>query len=223
MTAAGHQLSVLSDWVPAATHALVRLGREGHAKEIADRELEQAIAFGAPRRHGIALSVRGTLDPDEDALVSLRQAVEILERSPAPLEHARALVNLGAGLRVRGQHKHAREQLTHALHIAHRLHGVALADLARTELVASGARPRRQALTGPDSLTPAELRTARMAAEGQTNREIAQALFVSAKTVEAQLSQTYSTLSIHSRRDLAVALSRGPAGAAEPGFTAGSS
>jgi DNA-binding NarL/FixJ family response regulator len=125
-------------------------------------------------------------------------------------------VNLGAGLRVRGQHKHAREQLTQALHIAHRLHAVALADLARTELVASGARPRRHALSGPDSLTPAELRTARLAAEGQTNREIAQALFVSTKTVEAQLSQAYSKLSIHSRRDIAVALSRVPASAGEP-------
>ncbi len=159
----------------------------------------------------------GTLDPGDDALVSLRQAVEILERSPARLEHARALVNLGAGLRVRGQHAGAREQLTQALHIAHRLRAVALADRARTELVASGARPRRHALSGPDSLTPAELRTARMAAEGQTNREIAQSLFVSTKTVEAQLSQAYSKLSIHSRRDLAVALSRVPASAGEPG------
>ena len=216
MSAAGLQLSVLTDWVPVATPALLLLGREGQAQEIADRELEQAIAFGAPRRHGIALSVSGTLDPGENGLMSLRRAVEILERSPSRLEHARALVNLGAGLRVRGQPKHAREHLTQALHIAHRLHALALAELARTELIASGARPRRQALSGPDSLTPAELRTARMAAEGQTNREIAQSLFVSTKTVEAQLSQAYSKLSIHSRRDLATALTRAAAGTGKP-------
>ncbi len=194
----------------------MRSSTSRQAQEIAGRELEQAIAFGAPRRHGIALSVCGTLDPGEHALVSLRQAVGILERSPARLEHARALVNLGAGLRVRGHHKGARAQLVEALDIAHRLHAVALADLARTELVASGARPRRHGLSGPDSLTPAELRTARMAAEGQTNREIAQSLFVSAKTVEAQLSQAYSKLSIHSRRELATAPSRAPGGTGEP-------
>jgi DNA-binding CsgD family transcriptional regulator len=215
MAAAGLQLSVLTDWVPAATGALVQLGPEGQAQEIAERELAQAIAFGAPRRHGIALSVCGTLDSGEDALYSLRQAVEILERSPARLEHARALVNLGTGLRIRGQRNHARETLTQALDIAHRLHAVALADLARTELVATGARPRRHALSGPDSLTPAELRTARMAAEGHTNREIAQSLFVSTKTIEAQLSQAYSKLSISSRRELAGALGRAPA-AGEP-------
>jgi DNA-binding CsgD family transcriptional regulator len=93
---------------------------------------------------------------------------------------------------------------------------VALADRARKELVASGARRRRHAMSGPDSLTPAELRTARMAADGQSNREIAQSLFVSTKTVEAQLSQAYSKLSIHSCRDLATALTRPPAGTGKP-------
>ena len=205
------------DRLGACRHASPRTSRSrGQAQEIAERELGQAIAFGAPRRHGIALSARGTLEPGADALVTLRRAVEILDRSPARLEHARALVNLGAGLRGRGQPKHARELLTQALHVAHRLRAVALADRARTELIASGARPRRHALTGPDALTPAELRTARMAAEGQTNREIAQSLFVSTKTVEAQLSQAYAKLSIHSRRDLAVALSGVPAGARQP-------
>jgi len=216
MAAAGLQLSVLTDWMPAAARALTQLGREEQAKEITGRELRQAVAFGAPRRHGIALSLWGTLDAGEQGLASLRHAVQILERSPARLEHARALVNLGAGLRVRGQRKPAREQLTQALQIAHRLRAVALEDRARSELVASGARPRRKALSGPDALTPAELRTARMVADGQTNREIAQALFISAKTVEAQLSQAYSKLSIHSRRELATALNRLPAETGEP-------
>ncbi len=79
-------------------------------------------------------------------------------------------------------------------------------DQARAELVATGARPRRDALSGPAALTPAELRTARMAVGGLTNREIAQALFVSAKTVEAQLSHAYAKLAIHSRSELAIAL-----------------
>jgi hypothetical protein len=107
MSSAGLQLSVLTDWVAAATRTLVHLGRQADAQEIAVRELEQAIAFGAARRHGIALSVCGSLDSGDDALVSLCRAVEILERSAARLEHARALVNLGVGLRHRGQHKRA--------------------------------------------------------------------------------------------------------------------
>ena len=125
----------------------------------------QAVWCPMPLAHVRALSALLTSSVTLLRTVGFN-AVEILERSPARLEHDRALVNLGAGLRVRGQPEHAREQLTQALQIAHRLHALALAELARTELIASGARPRRQALSGPDALTPAELRTARMAAEG---------------------------------------------------------
>ena len=117
-------------------------------------------------------------------------------------------MNLGEGLRVRGRRAEARQVLAQARDIAHDLGARALVRRARDELVASGARPRREALSGPDALTPAEARTARMAAEGLSNREIAQALFVSAKTVEAQLSQAYAKLSIHGRRELAGALGR---------------
>ena len=98
------------------------------------------------------------------------------------------------------------------LDLAHRSGAVALAELARAELVATGARPRRASRHGPGSLTPAELRTAEMAASGMGNRDIAQALFVSTKTVETQLSQAYAKLGISSRAGLAQAL----AGAAGP-------
>jgi DNA-binding CsgD family transcriptional regulator len=147
--------------------------------------------------------------PGADGLALLRDAVDALERTPAELEHARALVNLGAGLRVRGAHEEARTPLSQAFDIAHRLGSSALADQARAELVASGARPRRARLEGPDALTPAELRTARIAAGGLSNREIAQALFVSAKTVETQLSHAYAKLGITGRTELASSLSAG--------------
>ena len=80
------------------------------------------------------------------------------------------------------------------------------AERARAELVATGARPRRAVRTGPGALTPAELRAARMAAEGLSNRQIAQTLFVSTKTIEGQLSQAYAKLGIRSRAELAAAL-----------------
>ena len=156
------------------------------------------------------MSLSGLLEPGDEGVTRLSDAVGILEQTPAAVEHARALVNLGEGLRIRGRRAEARDVLARARDVAHRCGAGGLAERARDELVASGARPRREALSGPDALTPAEARTARMAAEGLTNREIAQALFVSAKTVEAQLSQAYGKLSIHGRRELADALRRVP-------------
>jgi DNA-binding CsgD family transcriptional regulator len=158
----------------------------------------------------MALSLSGLLDPGEAGLARLHDAVAILEATPARLELARALVNLGEGLRARGERPAAREAITRGLDIAHRCGAIALSERARSELVAAGARPRRTALSGPDALTPAEMRTARMAAAGLTTREIAQALFVSTKTVEGQLSQCYAKLSIHGRRELTGALDRTP-------------
>jgi DNA-binding CsgD family transcriptional regulator len=121
------------------------------------------------------------------------------------------LLHLGEGLHIRGEREQARETLSHALDIAHSCDAGALAAQARAALVAGGARPRRDARSGLDALTPAELRTARMAVGGLTNREIAQALFVSSKTVEAQLSRAYAKLAISGRTDLGAALStQGP-------------
>jgi DNA-binding CsgD family transcriptional regulator len=209
MSEARCHLSVLSDWVPTAAATLARLRRVNDAQRLAQRELDDANAFGTRRRIGIALSTWGRLDRGPQGLARLEEAVAVLERSPARLEHARSLVNLGAGLRERGQHQAAREYLAQGLDIAYGRGAVPLAELARSELVASGARPRRASTRGPDALTPAEARAARMAADGLSNREIAQALFVSTKTVEGQLSHAYRKLGIHSRTELAAALGAG--------------
>lgn len=214
MAAAGCQLSVVTDWVGVAAPALARAGRDREAAGLAARELAQAQAYGAPHRLGAALSTCGSLDPGSQGLAQLEEAVAVLAAAPAPLEHARALVNLGAGLAGRGEHLRAREPLALGLDLAHGLGAALLAERARGALVASGARPRREALSGPGSLTAAELRTARMAAEGLSNREIAEALFVSAKTVETHLSHAYAKLAIGGRAGLRAALEG--ADAAEP-------
>ena len=202
----GMHLSVLCDWVATASGALVRLGRESEARELVEHELEEARAFGAPRRLAIALSAGGLLEPGEQGLALLREAVQMVQRSPARLAYAHAVVNLGSGLWAQGQREQARQALTQGLDLARRLGALALAEHARSQLLATGARPRRDAISGPAALTPAELRTARMAADGLGNREIAQALFRSTKTVETQLSQTYAKLGISSRSDLVEAL-----------------
>jgi DNA-binding CsgD family transcriptional regulator len=92
-----------------------------------------------------------------------------------------------------------------ALDLAGRYHAAPLADQARQELTAAGARPRR-AISGVDALTPSELRVARMAAEGMGNRAIAQALFVTVKTIEVHLGSAYRKLGVPSRAALAGAL-----------------
>jgi DNA-binding CsgD family transcriptional regulator len=211
MSDAGCHLSILVEWVGVTTGALDRLGRRDEATAVARRELDQAIAFGVPRRRAIALTACGALDDGPAGLIQLQEAAALLSESPARLARARALVELGVALRRRGESVAAREPLGAGLDLAHRCGAVALAELARAELVATGARPRRASLSGPGSLTPAELRTAEMAASGMSNRDIAQALFVSTKTVETQLSQAYAKLRIGSRSELAQALT-GPGG-----------
>ena len=78
-----------------------------------------------------------------------------------------------------------------------------------TELRATGARPRRVVLSGLDSLTSSERRVAELARDGMTNREIAQSLFVTARTVEGHLTQVFRKLDVSARRDLAEALAPG--------------
>lgn len=113
----------------------------------------------------------------------LREAVEVLAPSPARLEHARALVDLGAALRRGNSRREARELLREGVELAHRCGANALVERANEELAATGARPRTILLSGVDALTASERRVAHMAAEELSNKEIAQALFVTVKTV----------------------------------------
>ncbi len=204
------QLGILNPallpWRSSAALSLLALGRSGDGAELANEELTLARRWGAPRALGIALRAVGLLDPGQGGIEQLRGAVGVLENSPAPLEHARALTDLGAALRRAGRRAEARELLRRGLDLAHRLGGHALADRARSELRVAGARPRRDALRGRDALTPSELRVARMAAEGRTNRQIAQALFVTLRTVELHLTSSYAKLGILHREQLSDAL-----------------
>jgi DNA-binding NarL/FixJ family response regulator len=118
------------------------------------------------------------------------------------------LLDLGATLRRAGSRQAARDPLTEALDLAHRHGADALVEVARIELSAAGARPRRLVRTGVDSLTPSELRVAKLAAEGLTNRQIAQALFVTSKTVERHLYSAFRKLDVTAREDLRRALSQ---------------
>jgi DNA-binding CsgD family transcriptional regulator len=201
-------------WRSEAALAAHRLGRTEQACSLADEELELARAFGSARALGVALRAAGLVAQDGEGLALLEEAVAVLERSPAQLELARALVDLGSAQHAVGQRTTARETLRTGLDLAHHAGADGLAGNARAALVAAGARPRRPAVRGTDALTPSERRVAELAERGLTNREIAQALFVSTKTVEFHLRNAYFKLRISSRGELSGALR---AGGAVPG------
>jgi ATP/maltotriose-dependent transcriptional regulator MalT len=192
-------------WRSMKAEALGRLDRRKEAIDLAREELAVTRAFGAPSSLGRTLRVLGTLERDE-GLDTLREAVDVLERSTARLEYARALAALGSALRLARKPTEAREPLRRALDLAGVCGAETFAEHVRSELYAAGSRPRRDALSGVESLTPSERRVVDLAAAGRTNRDIAQELYVTPKTVEVHLSNAYRKLGIRSRRELEPAL-----------------
>ncbi len=201
---------VFVQWRSTAAVAHSALGEVDEGRALAREELRRQRRFGAPGAIGIGLSAAGLVEGGERGIELLREAVTHLERSGARLEHARALVRLGAAIRREGHRTEAREPLRAGLDIAGRLGATALGDTARQELLAAGARPRRAHMKGRASLTPSEGRTAEMAAAGQSNRQIAQSLFLTVRTIEMHLTNAYRKLDIGSREELSAALGEEP-------------
>jgi DNA-binding CsgD family transcriptional regulator len=193
-------------WRVEAALVHAALGNGTEARRLAAEQLELARSFALPRTLGVSLRASGLVQGGARGLELLAEAVDTLERSPSPLELARALTDHGATLRRAGQRGAARTQLERGLDLAHHLGARRIANQARAELVAAGAKPRRDAVTGRDALTAAELRVARLAAEGLTNREVAQALFITTMTAKSHLSRVYRKLGITRRSQLAQAL-----------------
>jgi len=205
----------ISAWRSEAALAASALGEHDRALELAEEELTLARRFGARRPIGAALRALGLVSGGEAGIKLVREAVDTLAASPAALEHARALVDLGGALRRAGRSREAREPLREGLEMAQGFGALALERRAFEELAATGARPRRRELSGVDSLTPSERRVAEMATEGLSNREIAQALFVTVKAVQWHLRNSYRKLEIEGREGLAWALA-GPSRRTQP-------
>ena len=202
----GSRNPALIAWRSSAALGLLQLGETSKARRLAREELELARGWGAPRALGAALRTAGLVEGGPRGLALLAEAVEVLSGSPAKLEHAKARTELGAALRRAGHRVQAREQLRRAVELATICGATPLAARAETELHATGARPRRVALSGVESLTPSERRVAELAAQGPTNREIAQLLFVTPRTVEVHLTNIFRKLGLSSRSQLAAAL-----------------
>jgi DNA-binding CsgD family transcriptional regulator len=187
-----------------ALHSLNREPEE--VRRLLEWELNAGREWGTPRGIGTALRARGLVEGGERGVELLAESVQTLRPTPARLELARSLTDLGAALRRMGRRSDAREPLGDALEIASRCGAAPIAERALEELAASGAKPRRVMLSGVESLTPSELRVAKLAAGGMGNREIAQDLYISVKTVETHLGSVYRKLDLSSRRELPEAL-----------------
>ena len=196
----------IGEWRSEAALAAARLGDDERARELVGEELELARAFGAPRPVGVALRAAGLVAGGEEGTTLLREAVEVLESSPARLEQARALIDLGALLRRTGSRADAREPLKRGLELAERFGALRLERQAREELAATGAHLGSRSFTGRDALTPSETRVAEMAAAGMSNRQIAQSLFVTVNAVKWHLRNAYRKLGIATRDELTAAL-----------------
>jgi DNA-binding CsgD family transcriptional regulator len=195
----------MNDQPPRLHRALLQhaTGEREAAAATAAEGVAVAERWGTPGAVGEALHVQGVVTADVELL---RGAVGQLAQSPLRLEYATALADLGALLRRSAARRDAREPLLAALELARACGADGLAARAGDELQATGIRVPPRSGSGPDALTPSELRITRMAADGATNKEIAQALFLSVKTIEMHLSHAYRKLDIGSRRELSATM-----------------
>jgi DNA-binding CsgD family transcriptional regulator len=196
-------------WRSLKALAFDGLGRREEAVALLEQELVRARHWGAPGALARTLRLLGTIRREGRDL--LREAVQITERSSARLERAKALIALGSALRRTHESAAARDPLRRGFELAARCGAQPLTEHARTELYAAGGRPRRAALSGPESLTPSERRVADLAAEGHSNRVIAQKLYLTPRTVEFHLTSIYRKLGISRRAALPNALAIPPA------------
>jgi DNA-binding CsgD family transcriptional regulator len=196
-------------WRSATALVLASLGRTDEAEELAAEELELARRFGAPRAISTALRALAHVGVHADLegpLARLDEAVQLAAGSEARLEQARAQLDLGTMLRRVGRRSDAGRALGEALELARECGARLVEERALEELEVAGARVQRAALRGADALSPSERRVVALAIEGLSNRQIAEALFVTRKAVEWHLGNAYRKLDVRSRRELPEAL-----------------
>lgn len=193
-------------WRVLAAKAALRLGDVDQARTLAGEQLAVAKRWGAPPEVATALCLVARVGEAADRVGYLEAALALLEGSPARLVLASTLCDFGDALRVDGRRSDAREPLRRAADLAEAAGATALRTRALDSLAALGDRPRKLMFSGVESLTAGERRVAELAAVGRTNRDIAQELFITPKTVENHLGRAYGKLGITGRRELAGAI-----------------
>ncbi|MFD0385180.1 AAA family ATPase [Streptomyces stramineus] len=210
LTAAGQLNPSVLSWRSEAALVHAALGERDTALALVEDELGRARRWGGRRAIGRALRASGLLARGLTGEAAFREAVDVLEPSPARLDLARSLTDLGILMRKSSRLGEAREHLRRAQSLAEQCGATVLAHTARQELQVAGARPRRLTEVGIDALTPTERRVALMAVGKCTNREIAAKLFVTQRTVELHLSRVYRKLSVPGRAGLAACFAELP-------------
>ena len=209
----GHRDGPIVIWRPQAVDAARGIGRSELAARLAAEELEIARRTHWRGRLGRALHVSATVTDGREALDRAEQAVDVLAATPRTLALASALQTLGELRHEVADVAGARAALAEARELAEACGAWPLANEALTGLHATGARPRRTARSGLHALTAAERKVVDLAAEGLTNRQIAEKLMLAPRTVEWHLGHAYAKLDVQSRRDLVRVLRGGENGA----------
>jgi DNA-binding CsgD family transcriptional regulator len=192
-------------WRATAAQAALALNDRTAADQLIEDELELSRRLAAPAAIARGLRIKGLIEGGTTGLHLLEQAAHTIPADPPRLERTRALVDFGSALRRANKRTAARPPLTEAHQLARSGGATALAERARIELAALGARPRKEPATR-DQLTPSEHRVVEMARRGMTNKQIAQTLFITVKAVEWHLHHAYLKLNIKSRKQLALAV-----------------
>lgn len=203
---AGVSSPVFVPWRTDAARLLVELGRRSEAAELVERDRELAHRWNTARAIGVNLAAQGMVADGHRAVELLTEAVEVLTDSPARLEEARAQHNLGAALLRIDDVQGARKHLRRSADLATLCGSLFIAETARELAAAAGGRVGQSADSPVDLLTGSEHRVSTMAAAGATNREIAETLFVTLRTVETHLTNAYRKLRVTRRAELSAAL-----------------
>lgn len=186
--------------------ALLGLGKIDSARAVVEEERPLALALGTHRAIGVNLHTAALLERGEAQIDAFKRATDELARSQSRLEYADALCDFGAALRRANRRSEARGPLREVVALARAARAKPLQDRAVQVLKATGERVSRPDVAGVDALTASEQRIASMASAGASNRDIAQSLFVTIKTVETHLAHVYRKLDLSGRSELPAAL-----------------
>ena len=182
--------------------ALARLNERDELSRVLAEIDARAAASGTSVARGVSARAHAMAHTGADADDLFQQAIDLLSATPAAPDHARALLVYGEWLRREKRRLEARQHLREAYDQLTAMGAEAFAERARTELEATGEYVQRRDPV-PTALTPQERQVATLAREGQTNKEIASRLYISAATVDYHLRKVYRKLGVGSRRELA--------------------
>jgi DNA-binding CsgD family transcriptional regulator len=200
---------VMAGWRSTLIRCLMLRQRHDDARAQVVEAMSWASEWGTDAELGRALYCASLVEQRDSRTELLREAVGLLEGTHLTLDLARARCALGDAYRRAKNLPEAKRHLEAALHLARTCGAPPLVETCVKSLRMMGARQAASSVLGPRSLTPGELRAAELAARGLSNKEIAQSLYVTVKTVEVHLSSAYRKLGIARRQELARALDPG--------------